>query len=212
MAIRTKNIGHRSWPHPNMMPAVLVTGNASQTFTNAHPIPDTIGDWDTSASTIVDLPYPMRCTPQSISYTTASNTFVGTIRVSGVNQFDEQVSVDIDIASGNGTFHPVGPPMKIVTNIETLAYTSGSGNITMGPIRGTGVRIALPFRVKENKVKETGPGHEGAEVLGVTNGANGLPAAGTEYQVDPENNALFHGTTPHAIIHVMADFRPGKNV
>ena len=207
MAIRTKNFDHRRYPHPNMTGAIIhaARSSSSQYFTGAVTV---AGELTLLNNTGLGTP----CSVSLVSTDGSGTAFAGTVEVTGENQFGEPISEVLTVPAGETTQYTASPYQR-VDRVEVLTVTAGAGanSVVVGQLRSSNVNYALPFRVKENLLREKGAGHEDAEIWSVVDGLTGAISSQV-YTVHPEVNAISSDGVPQTVLFVRVNFRSGKNV
>lgn len=207
MGVRTRHFDFRGYPHPNMTGAFIHAANSSSSlyFTGAV----------TAAGELTLLNNNCISTPCSVSLvaTDGSGTaFGGTVEVTGENQFGEPISEVLTVPAGETTQYTASPYQR-VDRVEVLTATAGAGAnlVVVGILRAANVNYALPFRVKENLLREKGAGHADAEIWSVVDGLTGA-ISGSAYTIHPETNSISSAGVPQNVLFVRVNFRSGKNV
>jgi hypothetical protein len=194
--IRPRNIDPGQYPHPNALITGLLMDNAVYWVAAGQSVALATAPAGTTITLAAAAVRPLPLA-QSVSITVAGTTTNGdmTIRVRGVNQFNETIQQDFVLPSGTaaGVITPAAnlittKVFRKVTSVQMLANANtAAATISVGTTSGSAqFKIGIPVKIA--RVSETVRFQHFVALVGANN------LLGVSSVVDLSNHAIFVGS------------------
>ena len=212
MGIKTKNLDHTRWPHPNASPIIITKVNAAtRYFTGAMSA--------VTVDTALDLSaYPSwpAGSPQSVSVglTGGSSNSTITVEITGEDQFRKKITETV-----SATYSIDGVSVKAFDKISKIMPTAkgGSGStLNIGTTLAEISAVGLPVKLAYTRMVAGTTGYkpdDTSDILSVIENDGTVMTPDTHVRIDVANSTIYgvasSGQFTAATYCVFTNFLPG---